>query len=209
LGPEFVLIEVHSRRYELIMPKVETTKNSSKREHRLKFSMGGHLSHYLDLRTPAEADADYLFHVSNSHAKVGSKFVTDNMEHVLTAHCGTNVEDGSERLVAREAVIEIGDGDLAYFGCERLSVFSSSFQRARLKLDQILRAHRISEIPEKASFEIINLGIEGLYSSRTTHLRRTQAQSDLELRLHYGLDFSRGRSRSCVSWLKSARASTF
>jgi hypothetical protein len=171
------------------MAKVDTSKRSSKREHRLKFSIGGHLSHFLDLRTPAEAGADFLFHVSNSHAKVGSKFVTDNIEHILTAHFGTNVEEGSERLVAREAVIDLGDGDLAYFGSERLSVFSSSFQRGRNKLDQILRAYRISEIPEKASFEIINLGIEGLYSSRTTHLRRTQAQSDLELRLHYGLDF--------------------
>jgi hypothetical protein len=91
------------------MPKVETTKNSSKREHRLKFRMSGHLSHLLDLRTPVDADADYLFHVSNSHAKVGSKFVTDNMERVLTAHFGTNVEDGIERLVAHEAVIDLGD----------------------------------------------------------------------------------------------------
>jgi len=106
------------------MAKVETTKLASKREHRLKFGMGGHLSHFLDLREPAEADADYLFHVSNSHAKVASKFVTDNMEHVLTAQFGTNVEDGSERLVAREAVVDICDGDLAYFGSERLSVFS-------------------------------------------------------------------------------------
>jgi hypothetical protein len=171
------------------MPKVETTKHSSKSEHRLKIRIGGHLSHFLDLRTPTETDADYSFHVSNSHAKVGSKFVTDNMEHVLTAHFGTNVEDGSERLVAHEAVIDLGDGDLAYFGAERLSVFSSSFERARSKLDQILGAHRTPEIPEKASFEIIKLGIEGLYSSRTIDLRRTRAQSEQELRLHYGLDF--------------------
>jgi hypothetical protein len=104
------------------MPKVETAKHSSKCEHRLKFRMGGDFSHFLDVRTPVEADADYLFHVSNSHAKVGSKFVTDNIEHVLSAHFGTNVEDGSERLVAREAVIDLGDGDLAYFGAERLAV---------------------------------------------------------------------------------------
>lgn len=80
------------------MPKVETTKNSSKREHRLKFRMSGHLSHFLDLRTPAETDADYLFHVSNSHAKVGSKFVTDNMERVLTAPFGTHSTDCDARI---------------------------------------------------------------------------------------------------------------
>src|ERR1700722_16360277 len=104
------------------MTTVEKTKRSSKREHRLKFRMGGHLSHFLDLRTPAEADGDYLFHVSNSHAKVDSKFVTENIEHVLTGHFGTDVEEGHERLVAREAVIDLGDGDLAYFDCQRLRV---------------------------------------------------------------------------------------
>jgi hypothetical protein len=170
------------------MTTVEKTKHSSKREHRLKFRMDGHLSHFLDLRTPAEA-GDYLFHVSNSHAKVDSKFVTENIEHVLAGHFGTDVEEGHERLVAREAVIDLGEGDLAYFGCERLRVFSSSFQRARSKFNQILSAHRASEVPEKASFEIIKLESKGLYSSRTINLRRARAQSEQELRLHYGLDF--------------------
>jgi hypothetical protein len=63
----------------------------------------------LDLRTPAEADADYLFHVSNSHAKVGSKFVTENIEHVLTAHFSTDVGDGNGRLVAREELSAMCD----------------------------------------------------------------------------------------------------
>jgi hypothetical protein len=191
------------------MQKVETTKPSSKSEHRLKIRIGGHLSHFLDLRTSVEADADYVFHVSNSHAKVGSKFVTDNIEHVLTAHFGTNVEDGSERLVAHEAVIDLGDKDLAYFGAERLSVFSSSFERARSKLDRILGAYRTSEIPEKASFEIIKLEMEGLYSSRTIELRHTQRSPSRNYDFITVWTFCRGRSRSSVSWRKIALASIF
>ena len=41
----------------------------------------------------------------------------------------------------------------------------------------------------KASFEIIRLGVDGAYCSRTIDLCRGQAQSADELRLHYGPDF--------------------
>lgn len=157
-----------------------------KTEHRLKIRIGRQLSHFLDLRVP---DVGFLFHLSNSHAKVDPKFVTDNMQGVLAAHFGTDVEDGNERSVAREAVIDLGGGDLAYFRVQGIGVFSSSFQRARSKLDEILNAYRISEVPEKASFEIIKLGVGGTYSSRSIDLRRGRAQAENELRLHYGPDF--------------------
>jgi ATPase family associated with various cellular activities (AAA) len=171
------------------MPIIRTTEHSLKTEHRLKIRIGGQLSHFLDLRVPPGRDVDFLFHVSNSHAKVDPKFVTDNMQGVLAAHFGTDVEDGNERCVAREAVIDLGGGDLAYFRVQGIGVFSSSFQRARSKLDRILNAYRISEVPERASFEIIKLGIGGTYSSRSIDLRRGRAQSENELRLHYGPDF--------------------
>jgi hypothetical protein len=64
-----------------------------KTEHRLKIRIGGQLSHFLDLRATGP-DVDFLFHLSNSHAKVDPKFVTDNMQGVLAAHFGTDVEDG-------------------------------------------------------------------------------------------------------------------
>jgi ATPase family associated with various cellular activities (AAA) len=171
------------------MPELRTTEHSSKTERRLKIRIGGQLSHFLDFRMPVEPDVDFSFHVSNSHAKVDPKFITDNMRRVLAAHFGTEVEDGCERLVAREAVIDLGDGDLAHFCGQRLGVFSSSFQRASSRLDQILNAYRIQDVPEKASFEIIRLGVDGAYCSRTIDLCRGQAQSADELRLHYGPDF--------------------
>jgi len=171
------------------MPEIETNEHSSKTEHRLKIRIGGHSSHFLDLRMPVEPDLDHLFHVSNSHAKVDPKCVTDNMQRVLAAHLQTDIEDGSERLVAREAVIDLGGGDLAHFHCDGIRLISSSFERASRKLDQMLNLYRITEIPEKPSFEITKLGVAGNYCSRTIDLRSGRAQSERELRLHYGPDF--------------------
>src|ERR1700722_9609376 len=142
---------------------IGTKEHSLKAEYRLKIRVGEHLPQFVDLRTPAMPGADYLFHVSNSQVKVDPKFVTDNLERVLAAFFATDVEDGHERIAAREAVIDLGGGDLAHFQGHRLRIFSSSLERASNRLAQILDAYRIAEVPEKACFEIIKPGIAGNY----------------------------------------------
>jgi hypothetical protein len=169
--------------------KIETRERSPKTEHRLRIRFSGQVSQFVDLRMPVAPGGNYLFHVSNSHVKVDPKFVADNMEHVLAARFATNVEDGEEHIVAREAVIDLGDGDLAHFHPMGLRIFSSSLEKASKRLAQTLDAYRISEVPAKACFEIIKLGMGGSYSSRTTHLKERQFQTEEELRLHYGSDF--------------------
>jgi hypothetical protein len=108
------------------MSEIGTKEHSSKAEYRLKIRLGAHLSQLVDLRTPAAPGADYLFQVSNSHVKVDPKFVTDNLERVLAARFGTDVEDGNERIVAREAVIDLGGGELAYSPGNGLRTYSTS-----------------------------------------------------------------------------------
>jgi hypothetical protein len=161
----------------------------SKTTYRLKIRLGAHMTQFVDLRIPAAPGRDYLFHVYNSHVKVDPKFVTDNLERVLAAFFATDVEDGHERITAREAVIDLGGGDLAHFQGHRLRIFSSSLERASNRLTQILDAYRIAEVPEKACFEIIKPGIAGNYDSRTVHLRGRRTLTEDELRLHYGPDF--------------------
>ena len=138
---------------------------------------------------PVAPGANYLFHVSNSHVKVDPKFVTDNMECVLAARFVTDVEDGQERIVAREAVIDLGNGELAHFHPRGLRIFSSSLEKASNRLAQTLDLYRIAEVPEKACFEIIKPSIGNGYSSRTTYLHEARIQTEEELRLHYGSDF--------------------
>ena len=91
------------------------TETPSKAEYCLKIRLSAHLSQFLELRKLATPGGDHLFHVSNSHVKVDPKFVTDNQERALAARFATDVEDGQERIVAREAVIDLGGGDLAHF----------------------------------------------------------------------------------------------
>jgi hypothetical protein len=172
------------------MSEIGTEEHSLKAEYRLKIGVGAHLFQVVDLRTPAAPGADYLFHVSNSHVKVDPKFVIDNLEHVLAARFATEVEDGNEGVTAREAVVDLGDGDLVHFHEHGLRVFSSSLEKANNRLTQILDVYRIPEVPEKACFEIIKPGGDGTYCSRTIDLRGRRAQTEEELRLHYGPDFS-------------------
>jgi hypothetical protein len=172
------------------MSEIGTKERSPKTGYRLKIRLGGHFSQLVDLRTSATAGADYLFHVSNSHVKVDPKFVTDNLEHVLAARFATDVEDGNERVTAREAVVDLGGGDLAHFHGNGLRIFSSSLEKASNRLTQILDVYRTPEVPEKACFEIIKPGVDGTYCSRTIDLRGRRAQTEDELRLHYGPDFS-------------------
>jgi hypothetical protein len=106
------------------MSKIGTKERSPKTEHRLKIRFARQLSQLVDLRMPTASGANYLFHVSNSHVKVDPKFVADNMERVLAARFITNVDDGQERIVAREAVIDLGGGDLAHFHPQGLRIFS-------------------------------------------------------------------------------------
>ena len=171
------------------MSEMGTVEHASKAEYRLQIRLGAHLSQSVDLRTPAAPGADYLFHVSNSHVKVDPKFVTDNLERALAACFETDVEDGNERITAREAVIDLGGGDLAHFHGHGFRVFSSSLERASNRLTQILDAYRIAEVPEKARFEIIKPGGAGTYCSRTVDLRGRRTLTEDELRLHYGPDF--------------------
>jgi hypothetical protein len=121
--------------------------------------------------------------------KIDPKFIADHLENLLAARFITNVENGQEHIVAREAVIDLGGGDLAHFHPQGLRVFSSSLEKASNRLAQTLAVYRISEVPEKACFEIIKAGIGGGYSSRTTHLHEGRIQTEEELRLHYGSDF--------------------
>jgi hypothetical protein len=171
------------------MSKIGAKERSPKTEHRLQIRFSGPLSQLVDLRMPFGLGANYSFHVSNPHVKVDPKFVADNMESVLAARYTTKVEDGQERIVAREAVIDLGGGDLAHFHPEGLRIFSSSLEKARNRLAQTLEVYRISEVPEKACFQIIKPGIIDGYSSRTTYLHQGRVQSEEELRLHYGSDF--------------------
>jgi ATPase family associated with various cellular activities (AAA) len=168
---------------------IGTSEHFVKTKHHLKIRVGGHLSQIVDLCTPATPGANYLFHVSNSHVKVDPKFVTDNLEHVLAARFATDVEDGSTRIVAREAVIDFEGGDLAHFHGNGLRIFSSSLEKASSRLAQILDVYQISEVPEKACFEIIKPEVAGTYGSRTVHLRGRRPLTENELRLHYGPDF--------------------
>ena len=98
-----------------LMSEIGTEEHSLKAKYRLKIRLGAHLFQFVDLRTPAAPGADYLFQVSNSHVKIDPKFVTDNLEGVVAANFATEVEDGNERIAAREAVIDLGGGDLAHF----------------------------------------------------------------------------------------------
>jgi hypothetical protein len=120
--------------------------------------------------------------------KVDPKFVADNMERVLAARFVTDVEDGQERIVPREAIIDLGGGDLAHFHPNGLRIFSSSLEKASNRLNQTLDVYRMSEVPEKARFKIIKPEIGSTYSSRTTYLHERRARTEEELRLHYGSD---------------------
>jgi ATPase family associated with various cellular activities (AAA) len=171
------------------MSKIGAKERSPKTEHRLQIRFAGQLSQLVDLRMPVAPGANYLFHVSNSHVKVDPKFVADNMECVLAARFATKVEDGQERIVAREAVIDLGGGDLAHFHPNGLRIFSSSLEKASNRLAQTLAVYRVSEVPEKACFQIIKPGMGSTYSSRTTHLHESRVQTEEELGLHYGSDF--------------------
>jgi hypothetical protein len=106
------------------MSKIGAKDRSPKTEHRLQIQFSGPLSQLVDLRMPVGHGANYSFHVSNPHVKVDPKFVADNMESVLAARYTTKVEDGQERIVAREAVIDLGGGDLAHFHPDGLRIFS-------------------------------------------------------------------------------------
>ena len=160
------------------------TETPSKAEYCLKIRLSAHLSQFLELRKLATPGGDHLFHVSNSHVKVDPKFVTDNQERALAARFATDVEDGQERIVAREAVIDLGGGDLAHFHPNGLRIFSSSLENASNRLAQTLAVYRISEVPEKACFQIIKPGMGSTYSSRTTYLHETRVQTEEELCLH-------------------------
>jgi hypothetical protein len=180
------------------MPEPGTAAHPSKIEHRLRIRLGGHLSQFsqfLYLRMPGAPDANKVFHVSNSHAKVDPKFVIDNMGLVLAAGFETGVEDGDEGPVAREAVIDLGRGDLAHFHSNGIRIFSSSFERASNKLAQILNVYRISEarrgLPSKSS----NLGSR----AATPAEQLTSMLDEPKLRVNYACTmvraFHRGRSR--------------
>jgi hypothetical protein len=171
------------------MSKNGTEERSPKAEHRLKIRFAGPVFQLVDLRMPVAPGAHYLFHVSNSHVKVDPKFVADNMEWVLAARFVTDVEDGQESIVAREAIIDLGGGDLANFHPNGLRIFSSSLDKASIRLTQTLVVYRIPEVAEKACFEIIKPEIGSTYSSRTTYLHERRARTEEELRLHYGSDF--------------------
>jgi hypothetical protein len=166
------------------MSKIEAKERSPKTEHRLRIRFAGPLSQLVDFRMPVAPGANYLFQVSNPHVKVGPKFVADNMEHLLAARFTTKVEEGQERIVAREAVIDLGTGDLAHFHPDGLRIFSSSLEKASNRLAQTLAVYRIAEVPKKACFQIIKPEMGSTYSSRTTYLHEKRVQTDEELRLH-------------------------
>jgi hypothetical protein len=86
------------------MSKIGAKERSPKTEHRLKICFSGPLSQLVNLRMPVGPGANCSFHVSNPHVKVDPRFVADNIESVLAARFTTKVEDGQERIVAREAV---------------------------------------------------------------------------------------------------------
>jgi len=145
LGPEFILTGLLFLHYWLRMSKNGTEERPAKAEHRLKIRFAGPVFQLVDLRMPMAPRANYLFNVSNSHVNVDPKFVADNLEWVLAGRFVTDVEDGQERIVAREAIIDLGGGDLAHFHPNGLRIFSSSLEKASIRLTQTLDVYRISE----------------------------------------------------------------
>jgi hypothetical protein len=148
--------------------------------------MDGILQQRLDLRI---AEGTPLFRVTNSHVQIDSKFVIDNLQQTILAKFGIDLDNGEEKQVPEEAVIDLGEGDIAYFQHTALRIFSPSLERANSKLEELIKTYGLPEVPAKAVLETIKPDMHGTYSSRTIKFKKMHAQSEEELALHYGAKF--------------------